>query len=255
VIWHGPIAAFRPPEGFWSRSQYWAPEVHEHRGRFYLIATFLEAESGVRGVGVLAADAPIGPYTPWSDGPVTPRGVPCLDGTLVFEDGAPWLVYSRGPEAVPGSSSVSIGEMHALRLSEDLRAADGEPTVLFRACDANWTTPLPVPEDMRAALGLANDPLLTDGPFLRCEEDGSLVMLWSSHGAEGYAMGIATAPSVLGPWSQRDEPLWTSNGGHGMILRATTGIDLLVFHHPNDSPDERTKLVPLAVAGSATRIL
>jgi hypothetical protein len=37
--WSGPIEAFRPPEGFWSESQFWAPEVYAHGGRFYMFAT------------------------------------------------------------------------------------------------------------------------------------------------------------------------------------------------------------------------
>src|SRR5690606_17118916 len=38
--WDGPIAAFRPPAGFWSDRNFWAPEVHESGGRFYMFATF-----------------------------------------------------------------------------------------------------------------------------------------------------------------------------------------------------------------------
>ena len=74
-------------------------------------------------------------------------------------------------------------------------------------------------------LNLAKDPLFTDGPFLVRSEHGSLLMLWSSFGEEGYAMGIARSAIglITGPWMQQDEPLWARNGGHGMIFTDSHG--------------------------------
>ena len=40
--------------------------------------------------------------------PGHPRDVPCLDGTVFFDDdGTPWSVYSRGAEGIPGESPAS----------------------------------------------------------------------------------------------------------------------------------------------------
>ena len=247
--WHGPHAAFRPPAGFWSISQFWAPEVHAFGGQFFLIATFCDAQSGVRGVATLISDEVTGPFRPWSDGPVTPRGIPCLDGTLFVDDAAQsWLVYSRGAEGTAdGEPPVADGEMYALQLTADLQRATGEPQLLFRASSAVWSRPLRFPDGAEppAELRLAKDPLFTDGPFLTRAPDGTLVMLWSSFGDEGYAIGVATSRtgSILGPWVQTNDPLWARNGGHGMILTTAEGEDYLVFHAPNDSPHERTQLV------------
>lgn len=252
--WEGPIAAFRPPEGFWSRTQFWAPEVHEHEGRFFMFATFVSSHTQVRGVAVLVADHPTGPFAPWSDGPLTPAGTPCLDGTLFIDDESqPWLVYSRGSEGVPGGAvGIADGEMYALRLSGDLREPVGTPELLFTASAAAWSRPLRFPEGVEPppALNLATDPLFTDGPFLVRSGSGQLLMLWSSFGDEGYAMGIATSESgsILGPWTQARTPVWARNGGHGMLLSASSGTHYLVFHSPNDSPHERATLVEVTVA-------
>ena len=253
TTWSGPIAAFRPAEDFWSHSQFWAPEVHGIDGRFFMFATFLSAKTGARGVGILVADEPSGPFEPWSDGPVTPAGVPCLDGTLhVDADGTRWLVYSRGAEGTAaGLPAIADGEMYAMRLSDDLTRAEGAPHLLFRASDAAWSRPLQFPPGAPSAaeMGMAEDPLLTDGPSLVQSPDGSLFMLWSSFGDEGYAMGVAVSESggILGPWAQNDEPLWARNGGHGMILRTSAGVDYLAFHTPNDTPRERATLIPVEV--------
>ena len=255
VSWDGPIPAFRPPAGFWADTQFWAPEVHLQDGRFVMLATFASSDpdNGPRGIQVLVSDEPTGPFLPWSDGPVTPRDVPCLDGTLFLDDDSrPWLVYSRGAEGVPGGApGIADGEMYARLLTDDLRSAAGDPVLLFRASAALWSKPLWFPEGVEPPeqLNLAKDPLFTDGPFLVRTDGGSLHLLWSSFGEEGYAMGVATSESgsVLGPWVQHDEPLWARSGGHGMIFTDLEGARQLVFHHPNDTPDERVKTVRVEV--------
>lgn len=111
--WEGPIAAFRPPPGFWADTQFWAPEVYALDGRFFMLANFATSSGErPRGVSVLVADSPTGPFQPWSDGPVTPRNQPCLDGTLhIGDDGTSWLVYSRGTEGTAGEAGIRDGEM------------------------------------------------------------------------------------------------------------------------------------------------
>ncbi|WP_062204530.1 glycoside hydrolase family 43 protein [Demequina salsinemoris] len=231
--WEGPIEAFRPLRGFWSDRDYWAPEVHAYQGRYYMFATFTSMDAR-RGTQILSADAPEGPYTPWSDGPVTPREWECLDGTLHLDDaGDPWMVYCH--EWVQAID----GEMIAQRLSADLKHTVGEPTLLFTASEPEWSRPMAHPQ-----LAGENRAYVTDGPFLHRLSSGALIMLWSSYGDRGYAMGIAhsTSGTVEGPWVQDDEPLWAADGGHGMIARTLGGDLLLTLHQPNDTPHERAVL-------------
>ena len=128
-----PFPAFRPPEGFWSNTNYWAPEVHEYNGKDYMFATF-KAEGVCRGTQILVADHPLFcPFVPHSDGPVTPRDWECLDGTLyVDNDGQPWMVFCH--EWV----QISDGAVCAIPLSPELDRAVGEPIKLFSASEANW---------------------------------------------------------------------------------------------------------------------
>lgn len=258
--WSGPYPAFRPPADFWSSSQFWAPEVHRHSGRFVMLATFAR-HAGGRGTAIFIADDPRGPFVPWSDGVVTPRDLPCLDGTLFVDaDEQPWIVYSRGAEGIPGGApAIADGEMWARRLSLDLRAGVGEPVLLFTATEAPWARPLRFPPGVTPPPGLelAPDPYFTDGAFIVRTEEGSLLMLWSSFGEEGYAMGIARSLSgrITGPWSQESAPLWARNGGHGMVLLTSDGRRRLVFHAPNDSPHERVVAVEVEVGASSMRLI
>jgi hypothetical protein len=243
IAWKGPMPAFRPPPDFWSPGQFWAPEVHRYDGGWFMFATFT-GQDGHRGTQVLRADNPQGTYTPWSDGPVTPEDWQCLDGTLHVDDDRPWLVFCHE------WAQVGDGEMCAIRLTTDLRHSAGEPILLFRASEAAWTRPMKGAESFAAA---PPPHFVTDGPFLHRVADGSLVMLWSSFGVDGYAMGFArcASGSITGPWLQDDKPVWGADGGHGMLFRAFDGRLLMTLHQPNSTPNERPVFVPIDEIDSA----
>ncbi len=238
--WEGPLPAFRPPKGFWADRHFWAPEVHRYRGGIYMFASF-KAPGHRRGTQVLAAEAFAGPFRPHSDGPVTPEGWECLDGTLhVDAAGRPWIVFCH--EWV----QVGDGEMCAMRLSEDLRSAAGAPALLFRASEAGWVRP---------SRGKGVEGYVTDGPFLHRTAGGALLMLWASHGERGYVQAVARSTSgrIAGPWVQQPEPLYDADGGHGMLFRAFDGRLMLALHTPNDSPNERPLFLPVVEEGDALR--
>ena len=70
-------------------------------------------------------------------------------------------------------------------------------------------------------------------------------------------MGVATSESgsVSGPWVQEQEPLWARNGGHGMTFTDPSGDKRLVFHWPNETPNERVKLVNVELTQGRIRLL
>ena len=241
LLWEGPFPAFRPGPDFWADTNFWAPEVHVRGDQFFLLASF-KAAGRCRGTQVLVAAAPEGPFVPWSDGPVTPPGWDCLDGTLhVDADGVPWMVFCHE------WTQVRDGTMCALPLSSDLRRAAGPPVQLFQASDAPWVHRLP---------GYESVFYVTDGPFLHRTADGTLWLMWSSFGTSGYAMGLARSGSgtVLGPWTHEPAPLWSEDGGHGMFFRAFDGRLFLTLHQPNDTPRERARLHEVEEDGGILRL-
>lgn len=223
--WSEPKWAFRPEPDFWGTHNFWAPEVHYFNGFWYIFASF-KADGVCRGTQILKSENITGPYAPITDGPVTPREWECLDGTLhVDEAGKPWIVFCH--EWV----QIKNGTVCAMPLSDDLREAIGEPVTLFSGSDAHWQS--------------WEDAFVTDGPFLYRGKEGQLKMIWSSFSVGGYTVGVATSQtgSVLGPWVQQEEPAYVG-GGHGMIFEDFDGNTFLSIHTPNESPMERTLLVP-----------
>jgi len=240
-VWEGPFPAFRPPAGFWSQTNYWAPEVHVYKGRYYMFATF-KAEGVCRGTQILVADDPLGPFVPHSDGPVTPRDWECLDGTLYVDDaGQPWMVFCH--EWV----QVKDGTICAIPLADDLSRAAGEPVRLFAASEAPWVEQVQSP---RHGAGY-----VTDGPFMY-RTAGKLIMIWSSFRGGQYAQGMAVSESgsVMGPWRQVPQPLYESDGGHGMIFRTLDGRIMLALHTPNKTPYERAIFIELEEAEGELRV-
>lgn len=230
--WEGPFSAFRPPAGFWSDRNFWAPEVHLYNGRYYMFASF-KAEGACRGTQILAADTPEGPFLPITDGPITPRDWECLDGTLFIDaDDHPWIVFSH--EWV----QVGDGEICALQLAGDLKSALGQPKLLFRASEAVW------PQELNSK---GRKGYVTDGPWLHRLASGKLLILWSSMGEGGYTVGTACSDSgdILGPWQQEEVPLYAGDGGHCMTFRTFDGQLWLALHYPNPSPEERPLFLPL----------
>jgi len=221
--WDKPAPVFTPPEGFWGRHDFWAPEVHPYQGRYYLFGT-LSAENAMRGTQIFAADSPLGPFVPLSDRAATPHDWMALDGTLYIEDGAPWMVFCH--EWV----QIRDGTIDAVRLSDDLSRPIGRPFTLLRGSDAPWCR------------AVRDNSHVTDGPWLHRLPSGRLLLLWSSVGKGDYTVGVARSESdtLRGPWRHDPEPL-VENGGHCMIFRTLDDRLLMVLHAPNRRGHERAR--------------
>jgi hypothetical protein len=238
--WHGPVAVFRPPGGFWAEKNFWAPEVHRHRGRLIMIASFRSARDG-RGVQTLVADHPAGPFLPHSVSPVTPPGWECLDGTLYIEDdAAPWLVFCHE------WLQIDDGRICAMPMTPNLDGAAGDPVELFRASAAPWVRPVQ-----------EKHHFVTDGPFLHRAADGDLLMLWSSFGRGGYAVGLARSATgaLQGPWRHEPRPLRQGDGGHAMLFRDLDRRLVMAIHTPNRTPMERARLLQVEESVGGLRLV
>ena len=224
---------FAPSEAFWGKANFWAPELHVWQGSYYLFASF-KAPGVCRGTSILKADKPEGPFAPWGSRVVTPEVWECLDGTLyVDSQGKPWVVFCH--EWV----QIGDGAVCAQRLTEDLSAPTGMIYTLFTASTAPWA------KQVNHSSGISG--YVTDGPFLYRPQNGELWLLWSSLAESGYAIGLARSVTghITGPWVQSKAPLYSGDGGHGMVFTGLDGQLYLTIHTPNKTPDERPIFIPL----------
>jgi hypothetical protein len=131
--------------------------------------------------------------------------------------------------------------------SKDLLTWEG-PHVIFHpfdGSDASWSRKSP-----------QYHCHVTDGPYLYRSRSGKLFMIWSSFSAGGYTTGVAVSNSgkLKSPWVQQTEPLFSDDGGHGMIFKRFDGQLMLVLHQPNKRPDERARFFEIEDTGETLKI-
>lgn len=232
--WSEPIICFENDGTFWADRNYWAPEVHEWNGSFYMFASF-KNEKVRRGTAILKAESPVGPFVPHSEGCITPAEWECLDGTFyVSRDQRPYMVFCH--EWVQAGD----GEILAVELTKDLKAPLGKPRLLFKASEAAWC------KKHIGGDGLSG--YVTDGPFMWRTEDGALLCLWSSMSQGGYTQAYAVSDNgeIDGKFVQT-EPLFTADGGHGMLFIGLDKKLYLTLHRPNISTKEHPVFLPVEV--------
>ena len=252
--WEAPQTVFAVDTSFWAQKHVWAPEVHLYKGKYYLFVTLTSDDSLAnaikpagqkwptlykRGTQIFVADNPTGAFRAFANTPHTPDDWMALDGTLWVEKGIPYMVFCH--EWV----QIADGTMELVRLKKDLSDVKGSSITLFKASQASWVKP--------RFDGRAN---ITDGCYLYTTKTGKLLMIWSSVGEGGYAVGIAESitGSVKGPWRHQPQRLFEADGGHGMIFKTFEGQLVIALHQPNTHFLERMKLYKLIDTGHSLEL-
>ena len=262
VHWTRPFVVMEFAPDHWAspRAASWAAEVHFYKGKYYLFTTSHTASllednplSGPvphRATQIYVSSSPSGPFETLCDGrPQTPWEWASLDGTLFIEDGVPYMVFCHE------WLQTIDGTMEALRLTDDLSAAAGEPFTLFKASDAAWAG-----EEKTAADGTLYRSYVTDGAYFFRTGSGRLGMIWSTWGGGEYCLTAAysASGSLKGPWEQLEEPLFSRNGGHGMLFRSFDGKDYLCMHWEDRTasrPARRPIIAPVDLSGDCLKVL
>lgn len=227
INWTEPTEIIHFDRDFWATKDFWAPEVHLYKGSFYLFAS-LFSEKHKRGTQIFKADNPLGPFEAISDGPVTPRDWMCLDGTLyVDRNSIPYIVFCHE------WTQVKNGTVCYAQLSDDFTQLVTEPKLMFSGGDYDFVSTF---------LG---DNYITDGPFLYRTKDGSLLLMWSSCGKQGYFESLLKSDNdeIDGNWNPANM-IFETDGGHGMVFNTFDNKLMISLHAPN-SHDERLALFEL----------
>ena len=206
--------------GFWADRDFWAPEVHKYKGKYYLFGS-CKADNRHRATHIFVCDTPDGDFVPLTEAPITPSDWECLDGTFYVENDIPYIVFSHE------WTQVKDGEIWAMPLSQDLRQPTGNPFLLFRASDNPHVS----------ELNGHPDAYVTDGPFLYCE-NGKLNMIWSSFYENRYLVLHAWSNSLTGEWHHQGST-FDFDGGHAMLFHKLNGERMISLHSPNVANMER----------------
>lgn len=260
VNWDGPRPVFTPPADVWGEirtNSIWAPEIHKYKDKYYLFFTFdtrtplpdpnpptkpprSQRPLVYRGSTIAVCDVPTGPFTALLPRSIPPQEMMTLDGTLWVEDGQPYMVFAH--EWV----QITMGTIEAVKLKEDLSAPIDKPFLLFKAADAPW------------AKVQVEGGTVTDGPSFHVSKSGQLFMVWSSFDdQERYNVGLAISPSgkLAGPWIHQPQALYVENGGHPNLFKTFDGKLMLLFHAPNNNPQNRPHIFELEDTGETLKLV
>jgi beta-xylosidase len=212
VNWELVGSVFAEPPA-WSSSNFWAPEIQEDNGKYYIFYTARQ-KGGPLCVASASADEPGGPYQ--DHGPLICEPNGSIDGfSIRDETGKRYLFWKEDANSVGQPTPIKVQE-----LSDDGTQLLGQgPTTLFQN-DPSWE---------------AN---LVEGPYILKHKD-LYYMFYSGAGCCGkqcsYALGVARASNLLGPWEKSPKPILGGNDawkcpGHGSITTDAQGRYFLLYH-------------------------
>ena len=179
------------PEGKqpeWTVSDYWAPEIHEVDGKYYVIYTAREGSTKLLSLGIAYSDQPLGPFIdkgePMLQNLTVPVGV--IDVTYFREEGKDYLIWKTDDNAQNKPTHIFIREFDFITLSF---VESSEIVELLRS-DRDW------------------ESNINEGPWMI--KHGDLYFLFFS--ASGftdpkYSVEVARSHSLFGPFEKKSTPI------------------------------------------------
>lgn len=213
----------------WGIEAFWAPEVIHYRDAFYMVFSARTAQGSLK-LALAKSDSPLGPFRTVKV-PLVERELSYIDGHFfIDDDGTPYLFYVKdcSENVIDG---VHTSEIYVQPMSDDLTELLGEPVLAVRP-DQPWE-------------GIDKDWRWNEGPFV-LKVDGIYYLMYSANvfSSPEYAVGYATAPSPLGPWTKAAEnpilaqrpEIGVSGPGHNSVTLSPDGTELFIVYHTHTDP-------------------
>ncbi|SFU59516.1 Glycosyl hydrolases family 43 [Pustulibacterium marinum] len=211
--WEGPKGAtdgfaFKKGDGYGTWG-FWAPQVFEKNGTFYMAYTADEH------IAIASSDSPLGPFT--NNGNALPSDVRQIDPFIFFDNGKTYLYHVR----LDNGNRIFVAEM-----TDDFSAIKTETLTECIHAEAGW-------EDTESVTWT-----VTEGPTVY-KKDGMYYLLYSANDFRNkdYAVGYATATSPYGPWKKNENSPFISQTllnypgtGHGDVFYGKNNNMYYVFH-------------------------
>ncbi|MBY0522059.1 MAG: glycoside hydrolase family 43 protein [Gemmataceae bacterium] len=258
--WHPVGRALARPDRLLG-DNFWAPEVAEHDGVFYLYYSVGHGDKRHQ-LRVAASQRPTGPYEDMGRTLIEPEHCAFAIDPHPFQDddGRWYLFYAR--DFLDTEGGTRAGTALAVRPLESMLQLAEEETVVLRA-RFDWQRFL---RD-RPMYGRLFDWHTLEGPCVR-KHDGRYYCFYSGGRweTEGYGVDYAVADHVLGPYATQDAaegprvlrsvPGERLGPGHNSIAVGPDGrTDFIVYHAWDPAMTARRMFVaPLAWTADGPRL-
>lgn len=255
VHWEKSGICYRAAEKSFGNSCFWAPEVYEFYGRFYMYYTAqwkIYEEESLR-IGVAVSDNPLGPFEDVLDQkPMFDFGYGALDAHILKDGSRNYLYYSRAGEGhwVDGAKESDI---YVVELGDDFISVKGSGKLILRP-----------EQDWERNSGAVNQ-YWNEGAFV-IKKDGRYHMMYSAnyYASREYGIGGAVADSPMGPFVKYEKnPIMCtseriSGPGHNSVVRNERGEYYCVYHahthYDNPSGDRQVYIAPMGFENGEIRV-
>jgi xylan 1,4-beta-xylosidase len=215
VLEHKPV---------WAKGDFWAPEIINDNGKFRVYYTARRDDGkdkkGTLCVAVATAQTPAGPYA--DNGPLVCQEMGSIDAAFIRDEAnKPFLIWKED-----GNDRQQPTWLYAQELNSDGVKLIGKPKKLFRNTES-W------------------EKHVIEGPYV-LYKNGWFYMFYSGNACCGrtcdYALGVARAKSLQGPWEKNPKnPILSPNQhwqcpGHGSIVSTEDGRSFLLYHAYRNKP-------------------
>ena len=224
---------------FFGTGNFWAPEVINYNGSFYMTYSCNDHSSPKRMLICLAVSkSPTGPfidkYTPLFD-----KGFSCIDGHIFIDETKIYLYFDRVGTMGTGSNKYMFGIIYGMELDQETLLPAGD-TVRCLQADQPWENPL------------SKISRCDEGAFV-LKSKGTYYMTFSfgHYADQNYGIGYAVSKSPLGPWTKpednplvrKDSMLGVYGPGHNSITVSPDGKELFIVYHTHVSESDRNRTV------------
>lgn len=198
----------------WAARDFWAPEISEDGGRFFVYYT-ARKKGGPLCVAVATSTNPAGPYM--DRGTLVCQDIGSIDAMAVRDErGDRYLIWKED-----GNSRNQPTPLWAQKLSDDGTKLVGSKHELIRNDPKTWEGGV-----VEGAF------VLRRGEWFYLFYSGNLCCGRRCN----YALGVARSRKLLGPWEKNPaNPILAENKtwqcpGHGSIVRDKEGREFLLYH-------------------------
>lgn len=211
-------------ENKWGTKKFWAPEVVEYKGVFYMTYSAAIADGKLK-MRIASATDPTGPFVNYSEPFFEDDKFSYIDGNILIDGDSIYMYYVKdcSRNIINGKH---ISQIYVAQLSPDFKKLVEEPTLCIEPNQA-WES-------------LAKKYQWNEGPFAM-KKDGLYYLFYSSNyfASIKYAVGYATSSSPKGPWTKyagnpvlkKNRELLVSGPGHCCITTSPDDSEYFMVYH------------------------
>ncbi|MGL1957138.1 MAG: family 43 glycosylhydrolase [Colwellia sp.] len=205
-------------EDSWGKSRYWAPDVLEKNGTFYMYYAVDER------IGIATSKSPLGPFKQQTKEPMAPDDIKIDAHVFIDDDGKQYFYYV---DFVQNADGWGGNQIWGAELQEDMKTINKNSMRELIAPVAPWETHM---------------AKVVEGPVIT-KHKGYYYMTYSGSHFESpyYSVGYAVAKHPLGPYKKyKLNPIMQSTKfahgtAHHSVTTSPDGSELFFVYHQHFS--------------------